>query len=132
MEIHRVKRADEIRSRSKTEMGESRQTPSLRRYSGSNHPPRCSPPLTDPDFRSTIGQILMTTGAESHSTHFGLILALANRMGAVGISVIALYFVSGLVSPGMFHVDQVLNILQVSAFLGVAATGQTLPFLVAV
>ncbi len=54
----------------------------------------------------------MTTGAESLSTQFGRILALINRMGAVWIAVVALYVVSGLVSPGMFHVDQVLNILQ--------------------
>jgi ribose transport system permease protein len=72
----------------------------------------------------------MTTGAESHSTHFARTLALVNRMGAVWIAVIALYVVSGLVSPGMFHVDQVLNILQVSAFLGIVATGQTLALLV--
>jgi ribose/xylose/arabinose/galactoside ABC-type transport system permease subunit len=38
--------------------------------------------------------------------------------------------VSGLVSPGMFHFVQLLNILQVSAFLGVVATGQTLALLV--
>ena len=69
----------------------------------------------------------MTTGAESVPTHFALILTFLNRIGAVWI---ALYVVSGLVSPGMFHVDQVLNILQVSAFLGVVATGQTLALLV--
>jgi ribose transport system permease protein len=72
----------------------------------------------------------MTTGAESLSTHFVRILALVNRMGAVWIAVIVLYVVSGLISPGMFHFDQVLNILQVSAFLGVVATGQTLALLV--
>jgi ribose transport system permease protein len=72
----------------------------------------------------------MTTGAESLSTHFVRILALVNRMGAVWIAVIGLYVVSGLISPGMFHFDQVLNILQVSAFLGVVATGQTLALLV--
>ena len=72
----------------------------------------------------------MTTGEESLPTHFALILTFLNRMGAVWIAVVALYVVSGLVSPGMFHVDQVLNILQVSAFLGVVATGQTLALLV--
>ena len=61
---------------------------------------------------------------------FPRILALANRFGAVWIAVISLYVVSGLVSPGMFHVNQVLNILQVAAFLGVVATGQTLALLV--
>ena len=35
-------------------------------------------------------------------------------------------FVSGLISPAMFQLSQVLNILQVAAFLGVIATGQTL------
>src|SRR5271165_7083334 len=72
----------------------------------------------------------MTTGAESLPTQFARILTFLNRMGAVWIAVIALYVLSGLVSPGMFHVDQVLNILQVSAFLGVVATGQTLALLV--
>lgn len=72
----------------------------------------------------------MTTGAESLSPLFSRILALVNRIGAVWAAVIALYVVSGLVSPGMFQVDQVLNILQVSAFLGVVATGQTLALLV--
>lgn len=43
--------------------------------------------------------------------------------------VILLYAVSGLVSPGMFQVSQALNILQVSAFLGVVATGQTIALL---
>lgn len=72
----------------------------------------------------------MATGAESLSMRFPRILALANRFGAVWIAVISLYVVSGLVSPGMFHVNQVLNILQVAAFLGVVATGQTLALLV--
>lgn len=72
----------------------------------------------------------MATGAESLSMRFPRILALANRFGAVWIAVISLYVVSGLISPGMFHVNQVLNILQVAAFLGVVATGQTLALLV--
>jgi ribose transport system permease protein len=87
-------------------------------------------PLTDPDSGPPSATILMTTGAESLSTFFPRILALVNRVGAVWIAVLALYVISGLVSPGMFHVEQVLNILQVSAFLGVVATGQTLALLV--
>jgi ribose transport system permease protein len=74
--------------------------------------------------------VIVTVGAESLSMHFSRILTLINRIGAVWAAVIALYLVSGLVSPGMFQVDQVLNILQVSAFLGVVATGQTLALLV--
>jgi ribose transport system permease protein len=57
-------------------------------------------------------------------------LALLGRFGAVWIAVVALFLVSGLVSPAMFQVGQVLNILQVAAFLGVLATGQTVAVLV--
>lgn len=45
--------------------------------------------------------------------------------GAVWIAVAGLYVVSGLISPAMFQVSQVLNILQVASFLGVIALGQT-------
>src|SRR5258708_33362342 len=44
-------------------------------------------------------------------------------------AVLILYAISGLFSPGMFQVSQVLNIFQVAAFLGVIATGQTLALL---
>lgn len=50
--------------------------------------------------------------------------------GAVWIAVILLYIVSGLVSPAMFQTSQVMNILQVAAFLGVIALGQTMVILV--
>jgi len=56
-------------------------------------------------------------------------LAWVNRIGAIWFAVTLLYGVSGLISPGMFQVGQVLNILQVAAFLGVIATGQTLTLL---
>jgi ribose transport system permease protein len=52
------------------------------------------------------------------------------RIGAIWFVVVVLYLVSGLFSPGMFQVSQVLNILQVAAFLGVVSTGQTLALLV--
>jgi ribose transport system permease protein len=52
------------------------------------------------------------------------------RIGAIWFVVVLLYLVSGLFSPGMFQVSQVLNILQVAAFLGVVSTGQTLALLV--
>lgn len=54
---------------------------------------------------------------------------IVQRVGAVWFVVILLYVVSGLFSPGMFQVSQILNILQVAAFLGVIATGQTLALL---
>jgi ribose/xylose/arabinose/galactoside ABC-type transport system permease subunit len=54
---------------------------------------------------------------------------LVQQLGPVWFVVILLYGVSGLFSPGMFQVGQVLNILQVSAFLGIVATGQTLALL---
>jgi ribose/xylose/arabinose/galactoside ABC-type transport system permease subunit len=56
-------------------------------------------------------------------------LAWVNRIGAIWFAVTLLYGVSGLFSPGMFQVGQVFNILQVAAFLGVIATGQTLTLL---
>jgi len=54
---------------------------------------------------------------------------IVQRTCVVWLVVILLYAVSGLFSPGMFQVSQVLNILQVAAFLGVVATGQTLALL---
>jgi ribose transport system permease protein len=58
------------------------------------------------------------------------VLRLVNRLGAVWIAVILLYLVSGLISPGMFQISQALNILQIAAFLGIVAIGQTLALLV--
>ncbi len=52
------------------------------------------------------------------------------RFGAVWIAVLGLFLLSGLISPAMFQLSQMLNILQVAAFLGVLATGQTLALLV--
>jgi ribose/xylose/arabinose/galactoside ABC-type transport system permease subunit len=60
----------------------------------------------------------------SHALH------LLNRLGAVWIAVILLYLVSGLISPGMFQISETLNILQIAAFLGIVAIGQTLALLV--
>jgi ribose transport system permease protein len=51
------------------------------------------------------------------------------RTAAAWLAVIVLYAVSSLISPAMFQLEQVLNILQVAAFLGVVATGQTLVLL---
>jgi len=56
--------------------------------------------------------------------------ALSGSFAAVWLAVVALFLISGLISPAMFQVSQVLNILQVAAFLGVLATGQTLALLV--
>lgn len=50
--------------------------------------------------------------------------------GAVWIAVALLYMVSGLISPAMFQSSQVMNILQVAAFLGVIALGQTVVVLI--
>jgi ribose transport system permease protein len=69
------------------------------------------------------------TAAPRSSDWFFRPLAWINRIGAVWFAVTLLYGVSGLISPGMFQVGQVLNILQVAAFLGVIAIGQTLTLL---
>ena len=60
-------------------------------------------------------------------------LAAAGRglreLGAVWIAVALLYVISGLISPSMFQVGQVVNILQVASFLGVVALGQVIVIL---
>lgn len=73
-------------------------------------------------------------GAKGNVVHsrrrFGdSLIGLINRIGAVWVAVIGLYVVSGAISPAMFQIGQVLNILQVAAFLGVIACGQTLVLL---
>ena len=50
-------------------------------------------------------------------------------IGAVWLAVVGLYVIAGVVSPAMFQWSQILNILQVAAFLGVIAIGQTLALL---
>lgn len=67
--------------------------------------------------------------ADSPSSAVALLI-LVNRIGAVWLAVAALFVVSGLISPAMFQVSQILNVLQVAAFLGVLATGQTLALLI--
>jgi ribose/xylose/arabinose/galactoside ABC-type transport system permease subunit len=47
------------------------------------------------------------------------------EIGGVWLAVVLLYGLSSLISPAMFQLGQVLNILQVAAFLGVIAIGQT-------
>ncbi len=58
------------------------------------------------------------------------VAAAINAVGPVWVAVVALYAVSALISPAMFQGSQVLNILQVAAFVGVIACGQTLVLLV--
>jgi ribose/xylose/arabinose/galactoside ABC-type transport system permease subunit len=50
--------------------------------------------------------------------------------GAVWVAVVALYLVSALISPAMLQVAHVLNMLQVAAFVGVIACGQTIVLLI--
>ncbi|MBV8378120.1 MAG: ABC transporter permease [Verrucomicrobia bacterium] len=66
----------------------------------------------------------------SSPDRFSHALRFLHHLGAVWIAVILLYVVSGLISPGMFQVSQALNILQIAAFLGIVAIGQTLALLV--
>lgn len=53
-----------------------------------------------------------------------------NVIGPVWIAVLVLYAISSMISPAMFQVSQILNILQVAAFVGVIACGQTIVLLV--
>lgn len=57
------------------------------------------------------------------------LLAILRSVGAVWIAVIGLYLISGFISPAMFQLGQVFNILQVASFLGVIAAGQTIAVL---
>jgi ribose transport system permease protein len=66
------------------------------------------------------------TAQEQIFGSFSSVPAIVRKAGAVWVVVLLLYIVSGLISPGMFQFGQVINILQVAAFLGVVATGQTL------
>ena len=52
------------------------------------------------------------------------------RIGPVWVAVLALYAIFAAISPAMFQVSQVLNILQVAAFVGTIACGQTLVLLI--
>ncbi len=51
------------------------------------------------------------------------------RQSPVWLAVALLYLVAGAVSPAMLKPEQILNILQVTAFLGLVATGQTIALL---
>lgn len=51
------------------------------------------------------------------------------RRSPVWVAVLLLYAVAAAVSPAMLKPEQVLNILQVTAFLGLVATGQTIALL---
>lgn len=51
------------------------------------------------------------------------------RGSPVWAAVVLLYIVASIVSPAMLKPEQVLNILQVAAFLGLVATGQTMALL---
>lgn len=58
------------------------------------------------------------------------VVEIVNRVGPVWIAVFALYFLSAVISPAMFQTSQVLNILQVAAFVGIIACGQTVVLLI--
>src|ERR1700745_3419663 len=76
------------------------------------------------DFFTPTPRTMISPGRLSDALRF------VNKLGAVWVAVILLYLVSGLISPGMFQVSQALNILQIAAFLGIVAIGQTLALLV--
>lgn len=51
-------------------------------------------------------------------------------VGAVWVAVIVLYLFSSAISPAMLQASQVANVLQVAAFVGVIACGQTIVLLI--
>ena len=54
---------------------------------------------------------------------------LAGQVAPIWLAVILLYALAAMISPAMLKPEQVANILQVAAFLGVIATGQTVALL---
>ncbi|MET3926930.1 ABC transporter permease [Devosia sp. 2618] len=56
--------------------------------------------------------------------------SVVTAIGPVWVAVIALYVISAIISPAMFQPSQVMNILQVAAFVGLIACGQTLVLLI--
>ena len=58
------------------------------------------------------------------------IAQLFRRLSAVWVAVVVLYVIAGIASPAMLSTRQILNILQVAAFLGTVAIGQTMVLLV--
>ena len=65
----------------------------------------------------------------SGAAPFDVLVRGLRAFGAVWIAVALLYVISGLISPSMFQLGQVINILQVAAFLGVVALGQVIVIL---
>lgn len=61
---------------------------------------------------------------------WGKVLSAVRWVGPVWFAVVITYLIFGIFSPGMFKGTQILNILQVSAFLGTVAIGQTVALLV--
>lgn len=57
-------------------------------------------------------------------------LRIVRRIGPIWFAVVIMYIIFGIISPGMLRPSQMLNILQVSAFLGLVTIGQTLALLV--
>jgi len=58
------------------------------------------------------------------------VLQIVQRVGMVWFAVVALYIIAGLIEPNMMSVRQISNVLQVAAFLGAVAIGQTIVLLV--
>ena len=68
--------------------------------------------------------------AEESRSFVAALTDIIQKVGAVWIAVVALYALSAAISPAMFQASQVMNILQVAAFVGVVACGQTLVLLI--
>jgi ribose transport system permease protein len=57
------------------------------------------------------------------------LLSFIRQIGPIWFAVVIMYMLFGIFSPGMFKGTQILNILQVAAFLGTVTIGQTLALL---
>lgn len=78
----------------------------------------------------SAGTALTTTTSGSYasaSTRLGIFL---RRVGPIWGAVVLLYIVAGIKEPAMLQTSQLFNILQVAAFLGCIAIGQTIALLV--
>lgn len=78
---------------------------------------------------ATLNGAPVPSGGSQASSSDRLLIFL-RRVGPIWIAVVLLYIVAGIKEPAMFQTSQLFNILQVAAFLGTIAIGQTIALLV--
>lgn len=74
-----------------------------------------------------MSERMMPEGGEA--SRLSALMRLAGRISPIWYAVTALFLVSAMISPAMFQASHVMNMMQVAAFVGVIACGQTLVLL---